>query len=82
MGKDDEQIIVDFLVQEALSGRFESTTTEIANGSKLSYSQAARALERLIVKGQIGYRGRGTERKLVRYFYLTDMLNLCREKWG
>ena len=32
--QDDEQIIVDFLRQEALAGRFESTTTEIANGSK------------------------------------------------
>lgn len=81
MVHDEEQTILDFLRQEALVGHFESTTTEIASGVKLSYNQAVRVLERLITKGQLGYRERGTERKSVRYFHLTDLLDLCREKW-
>jgi len=81
MLRDDEQAIMDFLKQEALGGHFESTTAEIANGTKLSYNQVGRMLERLIIRGQAGYRERGTERKSVRYFYLRDLLDLCQEKW-
>lgn len=81
MVHDEEQTILDFLRREALVGHFESTTTEIANGVKLSYNQVVRVLERLITKGQVGYRERGTERKSVRYFHLRDILDLCREKW-
>ncbi|RLC94675.1 MAG: hypothetical protein DRI39_02010 [Chloroflexi bacterium] len=82
MPHSEEQAILDFLKQEALASRFESTTAEIANGSGLSYNQVGRVLERLIIKGQVGYRERGTERKSVRYFYLTDLVELCREKWS
>lgn len=77
----EEQAILDFLRQKALAGRFESTMTEIANGTKLSYNQVGRVLERLIIKGQVGFRERGTIRRLVRYLYLRDVLDLCRDKW-
>jgi len=82
MVQDEEQSIVDLLRREALESRFESTITEIASGVGLSYNQVARVLERLIIKGQVGYRKRGTERKSVRYFCLTDVVELCRERWG
>ncbi len=81
MVQDNEQAVLSFLRQEALAGHFESTTTEIANGVNHSYNQTVRVLERLTTKEQAGYRERGTERKLVRYFYLKDILDLLREKW-
>ena len=81
MLQDEEQTILDFLRREAVVGHFDSTTSEIANGVKLSYNRAVRLLERLIMRGQVGYRERGNERKLVRYFYLKDILDLCQEKW-
>ncbi|MFC1925115.1 hypothetical protein ACFLW2_00275 [Chloroflexota bacterium] len=81
MLQNDEQAIVDFLKREASEGHFESTTSEIANGAKFSYNQVSRILERLIMRGQIGYRERGTERKSVRYFYLKDLLSLWKEKY-
>ena len=80
MLQDDEQAIVDFLQREALEGHFESTTTEIANGVKFSYNQVSRIIERLIIHGHIEYRERGTERKSVRYFYLSDLVTLWKEK--
>lgn len=70
-----------FMRQEAHESRFESTTSEIARGVGLSYNQVARVVERLILRDQIGFRERGNERKSVRYFYLTDVLNACRELW-
>ena len=76
-----EHSILEFLKQETLQGRLESTIPEIANGADLVYNQAGRALERLIVKGKVEYRERGTNRKSVRYYYLGDILKLCREKW-
>ena len=33
------------------------------------------------MRDQVGYRERGTERKLVRYFYLKDILDLCQKRW-
>jgi hypothetical protein len=81
MLQNDEQSIIDFLKQEVIQGHFESTTTEIAHGTKLSYNNVGKMLERLIIRDQVGYRERGTERKLVRYFYLTDLLDLCKKKW-
>ena len=81
MLQDDERAITDFLKQEAVQGHFESTTAEIANGIKFSYNQVGRILERLLMKDQIGYRERGTERKSVRYYYLKDILDLCKRKW-
>jgi len=81
MLQDDEQTILDFLQQEALVGHFDSTTSEIAYGVKLSYNRVVRLLERLIMRGQVAYRERGTERKFVRYFYLIDILDLCQERW-
>jgi len=81
MLQDDEQTILDFLRQEAVAGHFDSTTSEIASGVKLSYNRVVRLLERLIMRGQVGYRERGTERKMVRYFYLQDILDMCREMW-
>jgi len=82
MLQDDEQAILAFLMREAQESRFESTTTEIARGINLSYNQVARVLERLMIKDRVGCRERGNERKSVRYFYLTDILVMCREKWG
>ena len=81
MPNDIEHSILELLKQEALQGCFESTAREIANGANLVYNQVGRALERLIMKGKVQYRERGTERKSVRYYYLTDILELCREKW-
>ena len=78
---DDEQSIIEFLRREALLGHFESTTTEIADGIKASYNRVGRILERLIIKDRIGYRERGTERKSVRYYYLSDLLELYKERW-
>ena len=63
MVQGEEQNIVDFLRREALSGRFESTTTEIANGSKLSYSQVGRYWGVLAQKLK-QHIERGTEREL------------------
>ncbi len=82
MVQDEERTILDFLRKETLASRFESTTNEIATGARLSYNQVGRVLERLIIKAQVGYRERGTERKSVRYFYLRDILDLCQEKWS
>ena len=81
MLQDDEKAIMDFLKHEAVQGHFESTTAEIANGIKFSYNQVGRILERLLMKDQLGYRERGTERKSVRYYYLKDILDLCKRKW-
>ena len=80
MAGDEEQSILSFLRREAVQGHFETTTAEIAAGTSMSYNQVARVLERLLIMEEIGYRERGTERKAVRYFYLKDVLNLCREK--
>lgn len=79
--QNDEQSIIDFLKREALQGHFESTTAEIANGTRLSYNQVGKILERLIIRDQVGFRERGTERKSVRYFFLRDILDLCKERW-
>jgi transcription initiation factor IIE alpha subunit len=76
-----ESSILQFLKEETLQGRIEATAREIANGANLVYNQVGRALERLIMKDQVGYRERGTERKPVRYYYLKDILELCRERW-
>lgn len=81
MSQDNDQSIIDFLRQEALSGHFESTTSDIANGINVSYNRVVRILERLIVKKRIGFRERGTAHKSVRYFYLKDLLDLCRNNW-
>ena len=81
MLQDDEQAILDFLKRESLQGHLESTTAEISNGINISYNQVGRVLERLLMKDQVAYRERGTERKSVRYFYLKDILELCKKKW-
>jgi len=81
MQQDDEKIITDFMKHEAVQGHFESTTAEIANGTKFSYNHVARIIERLLMKDQVAYRERGTERKSVRYFYLKDILDICKRKW-
>ncbi len=81
MDNNEEQLILEFLKQETLQGHFESTTPEVAGGIKLGSNRLTRALERLIMKGEVGYRERGTERKTVRYYYLRDVLDLYRAKW-
>lgn len=81
MHNDIEYSILEFLKREALEGRFESTARQVATGANLVYNQVGRALERLIMKGKVQYRERGTERKSVHYYYLTDILEICREKW-
>lgn len=80
MMQHDEQAILGFLKQEAIAGKFESTIAEIAGGVKLSYNQVARILERLMMMGEVAYRERGTERKMVRYFFLKALHDLFREK--
>ena len=81
MHNDIEHSILQFLKAEILQGRFENSQREIADGAKLSYNATGRALERLIVKGDVQYRERGTERKSVRYCYLTELVQLCQQKW-
>ena len=81
MNEKTESEILDFLRRETLKGRIESTMREIAIGTKLVYNHVGRALERLLMKDQVGYRERGTERKTVRYYYLKDILDMWREKW-
>jgi len=81
MVQDEEQIILDFLRQEALAGRLESTTTEIGKGVGFSYNRVGRILEHLIFKGQVAYRERGTQDKSVRYLYLKEIVNLCQGRW-
>lgn len=81
MVDDIEDSILEFLKQEVLQGRLESTVREITNGANLVYNQVGRALERLIMKGEVRYRERGTERKWVRYYYLKDILDMCQGKW-
>lgn len=76
-----ERFVLEFLKQESLQGRLESTTREIASGAKLPYNHVGRALERLIMKDQVRYRERGTERKSARYYYLRDIFELCQERW-
>ena len=76
-----EDILLEFLKQETLQGRLESTTPEIAKGANLVYNQVGRVLERLIMKDQVGYRERGTERKMVHYYYLKEVADLYREKY-
>jgi len=78
---DEEQAILSFLREESPKGHFDSTTTEIARGTNMSYNQVARLLERLMFIEQVGCRERGTNRKMVRYFCLREVLDLCREKW-
>lgn len=81
MPNDIEHSILKFLKQEALQGRFESTAREIASGANLVYNQVGRALERLLMRDEVRYRERGTERKSVRYYYLKDILDLYQGKW-
>jgi len=81
MVQDEEQTTLDFLRQEALAGRLESTTTEIGKGVGLSYNRVGRILERLVFRGQVVFRERGTADKSVRYFYLKEIVDLCRERW-
>ncbi len=81
MIQDEEQAILGFLKNEALAGHFESTTMEIAGGVKLSYNQVARLLERLILMARIGFRERGTERRLVRYFFIKDIHDLYQQEF-
>lgn len=81
MNDQTESSILEFLEQETLQGRIEATMREIANGTKLVYNHVGRALERLIMKEQVGYRERGTERKTVRYYYIKDIPDMCRQKW-
>lgn len=81
MYNDIEHSILQFLRAEMLEGRFENTQREIANRGNLSYNATGRALERLIMKGDVQYRERGTERKPVRYYYLRDLVELCQQKW-
>jgi len=78
---DEEQTILSFLREASLKAHFDSTTTEIARGTNMSYNQVARLLERLLFMEQVGYRERGTDRKMVCYFYLRDVLDLCQGKW-
>ena len=58
--------------------RLESTAADISRGTRLSYNQVVRLLERLIIKEQVGYRKRGSETKPVRYIYPRDILDFCR----
>jgi len=81
MNDQTESSILEFLRQETLQGRIESSMREIVNGTKLVYNHVGRALERLLMKDQVGYRERGTERKAVRYYYIKDIPGMCREKW-
>lgn len=81
MTDDTELSVLEFLKKEMLEGRIESSAREIAIGANLVYNHVGRALERLIMKGQVGYRERGTERKFVRYYYLKAILELCQAKW-
>jgi len=81
MNDQTESVILEFLKRETLQGRIEATTREIASGTKLVYNHIGRALERLLMKDQVRCRERGTERKTVRYYYLKDILDMCREKW-
>ena len=81
MNDQTESAILKFLRRETVQGRIESTMREIAISTKLVYNHVGRALERLLMKDQIGYRERGTERKTVRYYYLNDIPGMCREKW-
>jgi len=74
---DEEGLILEFLKQEALQGRFESTTREIANGTHLGYNRVGRILERLLTRDEIRCR----ERKRVPYYYLIDILVICQERW-
>ena len=76
-----DDIILEFLKNETLQGRLESSAPEIANGANLVYNHVGRALERLIMKDQVGYRERGTERKMVRYYYLKEVADLYRDKY-
>lgn len=82
MRDNEEESLLVFLRKEALQGHLESTTNEIADGINLGYNLVARILERLIVKDNVGCREKGTERKSVRYYYLRDIIELCRSKWG
>jgi len=81
MNDQTESAILEFLKRETVQGRIESTMREIAGGTKLVYNHVGRALERLLMKDQVGYRERGTERKTVRYYYLKDIPSMCQEKW-
>lgn len=81
MNDQTESVILEFLKRETLQGHIEATMREIANGTKLVYNHVGRALERLLLKDQVRYWERGTERKAVRYYYLKDILDMCREKW-
>ncbi len=81
MNDQTESVILEFLRRETVQGRIESTMREIAISTKLVYNHVGRALERLLMKDQVGYRERGTERKAVRYYYIKDIPGMCREKW-
>ena len=81
MNDQTESAILEFLKRETVQGRIESTMREIASSTKLVYNHVGRVLERLLMKDQVGYRERGTERKTVRYYYLKDIPSMYQEKW-
>lgn len=80
MNDKTETAILEFLDLETIQGRIESTMREITKGTSLAYSNVGRTLERLLMKDQVSFRERGTERKTVRYYYLKDIPSLYQEK--
>lgn len=80
-----DNAILDFIKEEALHGRLESTAPEITRGlskHRYSYNDVIKALERLTTRGSVEYRVRGSERKRVPYYYLAEIKNLCHNVWG
>jgi len=68
-----EQAVLHFLLAELRVGRFETTIPEIVDDVRLGRLEVVRALERMEVKGLIGFRTRGTDRKGTRYYYLAGL---------
>ena len=73
-----EQAVLHFLIEELRVGRFEATIPEIVDATRLGRLDVVRALERMEVKGLVGFRTRGTDRKGTRYYYLAALKELAQ----
>jgi predicted transcriptional regulator len=63
---------------ELLNGHFEHTIRELSNGTELTYNDVVKGVERLTTKGLIAFRKRGSNKKPIPYYYLSEL----RERFG
>jgi len=80
MSKEIDSKITQFMRQELNKGHFEHTLREIAEGTELSYNDVVKGVERLNTRGLIRFRSRGSDKKSVPYYYLSELRDRVADK--